>query len=136
MRLPVFVYGTTLLAHTQRLITGRTFPARPARLGGFRRGLVEGKLFPSLRREAGSQVFGALLEQVEHAHLDLLDLYEGERWERIRVEVEVGPGQTSPAWAWLLVGPYAQRVTDAPFDLDRYLSYDLEAFSDQLGLPR
>ncbi len=136
MPLPVFVYGTTLLAHTQRVITGRTFPSRPALLRGFRRGLVEGKLFPSLVRAAGGEVYGELLEQVDYPQLDLLDRYEGERWERIRVQVDLGLGQSRAAWAWLLVAPYDGWVTQQDFDLERYLSYDLEAFSDQLGLPR
>jgi gamma-glutamylcyclotransferase (GGCT)/AIG2-like uncharacterized protein YtfP len=136
MPLPIFVYGTTLLEHTQRVITGRTFPMRPAMLRGFRRGLVDGKLFPSLKPDHKGEVAGAVLEQVDYAHLDLLDRYEGECWERIRVEVELSPGAPTSAWAWLLKAPFDQRVTDKPFDLERYLSYDLEVFLDQLGLPR
>jgi gamma-glutamylcyclotransferase (GGCT)/AIG2-like uncharacterized protein YtfP len=136
MPLPIFVYGTTLLEHTQRVITGRTFPMCPAVLRGFSRGIVDGKLYPSLKRDPGGEVLGALLEQVDYGHLDLLDRYEGDCWERIRVTVELGPGQHSHAWAWLLVAPHDQRITDQPFDLERYLAYDLESYLDQLGLPR
>jgi hypothetical protein len=107
MPLKVLVNATTLPAHTQRIITGRTFPSWPALLRGFRRGLVAGKPFPSLGRETGGEVYGELLEQVHSPEFDLLDRHEGERWERLRVEVQLGPGHSQPAWVWLLGRPEA-----------------------------
>jgi gamma-glutamylcyclotransferase (GGCT)/AIG2-like uncharacterized protein YtfP len=127
MELPLFVYGTLQLPAIQRLLTGKVFPSRPARVAGFRRGLVRGERYPSLAPAPGSAVEGLLLEGVGAAALARLDAYEGPHYERIRAKAVTDSGSRA-CWLWLLRPEHLQRVTFEPFDLELFAARDLPGF--------
>lgn len=127
MELPVFVYGTLQLPLIQRLLTGKSFPAQPARVVGFRRGLVEGQRYPSLAPEPGGEVPGLLLREVSPAALARLDAYEGPEYERIQALAHTAAG-AEPCWLWLLRAEHRERVSREAFDLQLFIARDLAAF--------
>jgi gamma-glutamylcyclotransferase (GGCT)/AIG2-like uncharacterized protein YtfP len=127
--LPVFVYGTLLLAEIQRLITGKVFPSRPATLFGYRRGLVRGETYPSVEPDEGSTVEGLLLSGVDANSLRRLDAYEGQSYVRIQVPVrDETSGQLTTCWLWRLRPEVGAEITREAFDLALFVQRDLPAF--------
>lgn len=86
----LFVYGTLRDPERVRRLAGRTFPARPARLWGWR--LVPPERspsgYPEVEPAPGGRVEGLLLEGLDGRALRALDAYE-EGYVRRRVRVEV-----------------------------------------------
>jgi len=72
----LFVYGTLMDEARVLAVTGRTFPARAARLDGYRRN-TSGP-YPYVVPAARSHVDGLLLDGIDAASLDALDRYEDE----------------------------------------------------------
>src|SRR5439155_9200026 len=84
----LFVYGTLMDEERVFAVTGRRFPARPARLEGYRR-IMSGRGYPYVAPAPGSHVDGLLLEGIDAASLRALDRYEDEGTLYLRQRVEV-----------------------------------------------
>ncbi|HEV7733364.1 MAG TPA: gamma-glutamylcyclotransferase family protein [Candidatus Binatia bacterium] len=84
----LFVYGTLVDRSVQHRVTGRAFPARPARLTGWVRRTA---VYPYVVPSPGDGVDGVLLDDVDDASLARLDAYEdaGRLYERRQVTVMV-----------------------------------------------
>jgi gamma-glutamylcyclotransferase (GGCT)/AIG2-like uncharacterized protein YtfP len=124
----VFVYGTLLLTRIQRRVTGREFEATPARVLGFARRRVRGEAYPTLVPAEGTSVDGALLGGVDAIALAELDAYEGDSFERIRVQAARADGSLVAAWLWLLRESERHRASDEPWDLATFVARDLDRF--------
>lgn len=123
----IFVYGTLLLPVVQRRILGRSLAAEEAVLDGYARGVVRGQTYPSLRVAPGGETSGAVLSGVTAEDFDLLDAYEGDRYERVVVPVN-GKEEPRCAWVWLLRGPWQDLVTTEPWDLDVFIRDELDGY--------
>ncbi|MBD3245515.1 MAG: hypothetical protein GF333_00705 [Candidatus Omnitrophica bacterium] len=99
----LFVYGTLQFPEIMRNVTGKTFPARPARLQGYRRYRVRGDQtedpYPAVVKEKGV-VQGLLVSGIDEATLRKIDQYEGGEYTRkwVKVLSENGP---RPAWTYV-----------------------------------
>ena len=98
----VFLYGTLLDRAVLARRSGRplrgTLP-EIASLRGWRRVAMTVGPFPTLRRQAGGRVVGAL-HRAAAADAARLAAYEGPRYRLIRVAVATPRGQC-PAWTWI-----------------------------------
>lgn len=85
----LFVYGTLRDPARQERVTGRRFPARPARLRDYAR---RDAAYPYVIPSPGDVVDGLLLDDVDADALARLDVYEdaGHLYARRSVTVEVG----------------------------------------------
>ncbi len=88
---PLFVYGTLKDPRRLRALVGRSFPAQPAALLGWR--LVpphrSASGYPEVEPCEGERVEGLLLRGLDPEVLRVLDAYE-EGYVRRRVQVEAG----------------------------------------------
>lgn len=100
----VFGYATLTNPVVRYVVTGRPISTEPARLADHRR------VGRDLEPEEGEYVEGRVFE-VSPEELRRLDRYErlGERYERVRVELEDG----APAWIYLLLEPADDGVPEA-----------------------
>lgn len=103
-----FFYGTLMApAVLHRVIHGTTTPApwqrdllatRPALLHHYRRHKVAGADYPAIRRVPSASVRGSLVTGLNAQDMRRLDIFEGEQYVRVSVEVEVlaeeGGGET------------------------------------------
>lgn len=87
----LFVYGTLRDGACQRAVAGRTFPARPATLRGYRRVEPSGG-YPYLVADPHGVVDGIVLDDVDAAALRRLDRYEDEGRLYVRRSVTVAAG--------------------------------------------
>jgi len=99
----LFVYGTLCDPARVRALTGRTFPARPARLWGWRLVPPERSAsgYPEVEPAPGGGVEGLLLEGLDDRALQALDRYE-DGYVRLGVQVEV-EGRMVPAEVYVPV---------------------------------
>jgi gamma-glutamylcyclotransferase (GGCT)/AIG2-like uncharacterized protein YtfP len=106
----LFLYGTLLDPALLRKVAGRAVPLTPATLKGWRRVLLQGTRYPTIRRARGS--VGGGLAIVDRAALARLSAYEGPRYRLTRVVVCTARGNQA-AFAWIAPGG-----TLRPWDLE------------------
>nr|WP_294519291.1 gamma-glutamylcyclotransferase family protein [uncultured Rhodopila sp.] len=97
----LFLYGTLLDPHLLASFAGRDVPLLPATLPGWRRVVLQGTGYPTVRRARGT-VRGALAV-VDRGTLARLKVYEGRRYRLTRVVVDTARG-TGTAYAWIAPG--------------------------------
>jgi gamma-glutamylcyclotransferase (GGCT)/AIG2-like uncharacterized protein YtfP len=100
----LFLYGMLLAPVTLARRAGPTMPARltPALLAGWRRVVLRGTLWPTLRRDRTGRVSGAMLEP-SAAALTRLKVFEEPPYLRRRVVVATARGKTA-AFVWIAPG--------------------------------
>jgi gamma-glutamylcyclotransferase (GGCT)/AIG2-like uncharacterized protein YtfP len=91
----LFVYGTLL---GDRRFGGGT----PATLKGWRRVVLRGTRYPTLRRDRRGSVSGAVADVPSHV-LARLVAFEGPRYRLTRLVVHTASGKTG-AYAWIAPG--------------------------------
>lgn len=74
----LFVYGTLIDPICQRSVTGRVFPARPARLDGWRRVEPVTHGYPHLLPDPTATTDGVVLDGIDAPAWRALDDYEDE----------------------------------------------------------
>lgn len=116
-RTSLFVYGTLQQPETLRALIGRVPASRPARLSGFRRGLMKGRSYPGIVPAKGQCVDGRLLEGLTQPELQRLDDYEGEEYQRASVVVSLREQRVKPVTCdvYLVRKQVWERVTSEPF---------------------
>ncbi len=103
----LFVYGTLVDPSVQHRVTGRTFPARPARLHGWAQ---RAAAYPYVVPSPDDTVDGLLLDDVDAASMARLDAYEdaGRLYERREVTVLVDAAPvTCEVYVGLAIAPPA-----------------------------
>ena len=114
----LFVYGTLQIPERVKQIIGRAVCGEPATLDGYRCGLVERADFPGIVPEQSSQVQGQVLFGLTQPELALLDQYEGELYQRIRVNVQ--HNQQLVCWVYTMMPWAYARVTKEPWTIQWY----------------
>ncbi|MEZ5504849.1 MAG: gamma-glutamylcyclotransferase family protein [Gammaproteobacteria bacterium] len=119
MRHGLFVYGTLQLPEKLQSLLGRVPSLEPATLHGYRCGLVARADFPGIVPQPDSVVNCQVLAPLTQAELELLDQYEGELYQRLRVTVVADRG---PVTVWVYaIAPWAWgRVTDQAWTVEAY----------------
>ena len=87
----LFIYGTLRDPLVQQAVLGRTTPGTPAVIGSYGRFeiVLETGIYPIIRPQAGAEVHGLLIE-VTAEELSILDVYETDAYQRIRVILRSG----------------------------------------------
>jgi gamma-glutamylcyclotransferase (GGCT)/AIG2-like uncharacterized protein YtfP len=98
----LFVYGTLMDPEICRSLLGRTPLREPAELAGYERRTVRHASYPAITATAGTTVRGLLLRRISNSELAVLDDYEGDEYERIRVKARVNEIDVE-AWAYVWV---------------------------------
>ena len=82
----MFAYGTLLVDPIVEALLQRTVERRPAVLKDYKRFHIKGKPYPAIVRWKGGVVEGSVFE-VDRKEMELLDVYEGDDYERVVEEV-------------------------------------------------
>jgi gamma-glutamylcyclotransferase (GGCT)/AIG2-like uncharacterized protein YtfP len=87
----LFVYGTLMEPLVQRKVLGQTVSGQPDTLAGYEKNQLDlgGGVYPIIRRKAGGSVAGLVIT-VTPAELKLIDVYEGDAYQREKVELASG----------------------------------------------
>lgn len=123
----LYTYGTLQVAAIIEHIVGRPLVGEPARLAGYARFRVKGRVYPAIVEAAGGEVSGVLYAGLEAAELERLDFYEGELYERREVSVGEGPAQRTAA-TYVLRPEHRHELSDEPWDLEGFLRDHLDDY--------
>jgi gamma-glutamylcyclotransferase (GGCT)/AIG2-like uncharacterized protein YtfP len=123
----LYTYGTLQVAAIIERIVGRPLSGVPARLDGYARFRVRGRVYPAIVEAAGGEVSGVLYAGLEPAELDRLDFYEGDLYERREVSVWAG-AVAQRAATYVLRPALRHELSDEPWDLDGFLRDHLDDY--------
>lgn len=123
----LFVYGTLMAEPVMRSVCGRHFASTPATLHDFRRRRVSGEVYPAIIPCPGEKVDGALYCGLNATQLALLDVFEGDMYRRVVVDVKTGSGWRS-AHTYVMSPAYRHALTDEPWSLKGFLSEGIREF--------
>ncbi len=123
----LFAYGTLVVPAVLEALIERRPSSRPARLEGFARFRVRGAAYPGIVETPGGGVEGVVYEPLDDEALAVLDVFEGELYERRVVEVRLADASVA---AFTYVVPLRRRtqLSDEPWDLARFLRDELPAY--------
>lgn len=129
-----FTYGSLMCPEIMAEAAGRPCLGEPAELPGHARHPVAGEAYPGVVEAPGSQVAGILYRDLDAAALARLDAFEGEMYERRRVEVNrVGRGRVA-AWCYIVRPEFRNRLLPGDWDFEAFLAEGKRRFmADYLG---
>ncbi len=116
----LFAYGTLQIPEILERIIGRQLQGQRAELLGFRRGKVVRADFPGIVPDTAAAVSGWVLGPLSGADLKLLDLYEGELYQRILVTVQIAPQQQVQCWVYAMNRWAQHRVSTEDWNIEDY----------------
>ncbi len=87
-----FVYGTLQEKSVLEALLGRLPEVQEAVLGGYRRYLVVDEVYPGARpsSDENSEVSGLLLVGLTSHEMSIIDVFEGDEYQKLPVEVGGG----------------------------------------------
>jgi gamma-glutamylcyclotransferase (GGCT)/AIG2-like uncharacterized protein YtfP len=124
----VFAYGTLEIPAVMEAVTGRRFPGREARVVGFARHRLRGRLYPAAVPEPGAVLAGRLYESVDPGTLARLDRFEGRLYRRRRVCAELAGGGERLAEIYLLAEGRRGELLPEPWDREAFVKLHLGAY--------
>ena len=96
----LFTYGTLMVEDIFLSVTGQKFSSSSAYVMGYQRYQVRNKNYPGIILENG-MVSGQLYFNISQDIMKLIDEYEGEEYQRIKVEAYTNPTGVFTAWCYL-----------------------------------
>ncbi len=123
----LYTYGTLQVPAIIGHIVGRPLAGVPARLEGYARFRVRGRVYPAIVGAAGGEVSGMLYAGLEAAELERLDFYEGELYERREVSVWEG-AVAQRAATYVLRPELRHELSDEPWDFAGFLRDHLDEY--------
>lgn len=118
----LFAYGSLMSTDILEMVIHRAVEGQPASLSNYRRAKIVGQNYPGMVPEPDSEVNGWLYRNISLADLQKLDLFEGEMYHRILVELHLE--KSINAYTYILKDSYAHLLTDEEWSYDHFLSHD------------
>ena len=118
----LFTYGSLMSPDILEMVIHRFQVGEPAVLSNYRRAMIAGERYPGMIPQANSEVEGCLYQGISLADLQKLDVFEGEMYERVLVEVH----QRHPinAYSYILSDRCAHLLTDEEWSYDHFVKHD------------
>lgn len=124
----LFVYGTLMVPAIMRSVTGRPCMGISGRLYDHARYRIEGEYYPGLVPSPGDATDGLVYTGIDIEAVRRLDRFEGEMYQRTDVLVTLPDCAIVSAQTYLLRPEYAARLTDEPWDLERFKAREQDLF--------
>ncbi len=117
----LFAYGTLMDRQILAAVSGCRPEARPATLLDYCRYAVRGQAYPALVPSRGQSVSGIWYAGLPRHAWHALDLFEGEMYERIAVEVKSEDGQQLRAQTYLCKVAYRSLLEEEDWSYETFL---------------
>lgn len=116
----LFVYGTLMLPEIWHKVTRENKSHEKALLNGFFRSKLKGEVYPGIYRKNGCSVNGLIYYDVSHFTIEKLDMFEGERYRRIKVNATVN-GQSVQTETYVLSTNFHYLITEEEWNLEEFI---------------
>ena len=124
----LFCYGTLQIPEVIKTVTGRTHAGVTARLLDYAIYRVKTARYPGIVYSPDKETTGILYKGVSEEELKILDLFEGDLYERICLDVIKHNGKNQKAWVYVVPETQKEKLTHEPWHLKEFLEKDFEAF--------
>ncbi|MGE4400634.1 MAG: gamma-glutamylcyclotransferase family protein [Desulfobulbus sp.] len=124
----LFCYGTLQSPLVMKAVTGHSYNGQEAILNNWARFRVRGSEYPGIIRKEESSVTGKVYWDLDEPTMEKLDAFEGEKYERVIIQVTMADGTNMDAWAYAIKDDCRKMLSDDPWDFDRFMQYGLEKF--------
>jgi gamma-glutamylcyclotransferase (GGCT)/AIG2-like uncharacterized protein YtfP len=95
---------------------------------GYARKCVRGEHYPALFPASGGKGRGVFYPGISKLGWELLDEFEGDMYERQKVDVMLEGGGKVVAWTYVILPAYLNYVTNADWDFQRFLRNGIAPF--------
>lgn len=123
----LFTYGSLVFPAVMEAVTGRRFECVEARLHGYRRRMLRGRVYPGVRPDACETTTGRLYLGLDAATLACLDDFEGDEYERRQVVLDLDEDARA-AETYVLTRAAWPLLTDAPWRPERFTALHLPEY--------
>ncbi|KAF5754008.1 putative gamma-glutamyl cyclotransferase [Helianthus annuus] len=118
----VFVYGSLLADDVVQVLLNRVPQVSPAILNGYHRFSIKGRDYPAILPVENKKVTGRVLTGLSATELDILDMYEDDKYDKRVVDVSLlDASEVLQAYAY---------VWGNSTDPDLYGEWDFEEFKE------
>lgn len=117
----LFTYGTLQFDEVWRRVVGRDFPSTAAEARGFAAYRVVDADYPGMIPRAGATTPGTLYRGVDDVSLARLDMFEGDQYQRLRIEVVANEGQSIDCQAYVIPASKVDVLTGEPWSRESFL---------------
>jgi gamma-glutamylcyclotransferase (GGCT)/AIG2-like uncharacterized protein YtfP len=124
----LFAYGTLAVPAVLEAVTGRRFPGQEARLHGFARRCLRGRIYPAVVAAPGALAEGRLYDGLDPATLARLDRFEGPLYVRRQLDVEPEDGAARPAEIYVLAEGARAELRPEPWDPGAFVAQHLAQY--------
>ena len=128
MKNRLFCYGTLQIPEVMKAVTGQTFPGESARLPGHAIYRVKDAEYPGVIESADSQTSGVLYSGVNDEDLKVLDLFEGDLYERRLLKVNTKDSKSYHAWVYVISPKNRTHLTREAWHLKTFVKKGLDTF--------
>jgi gamma-glutamylcyclotransferase (GGCT)/AIG2-like uncharacterized protein YtfP len=111
-----------------KAVTGQAHEGQEAILEQWARFRVRDSEYPGIIRQEESSVSGKLYWEVDEASMAKLDAFEGDKYERVVVDVVLGNGTRAEAYVYAIRDDCRKMLSNDPWDFDRFIQNGLEKF--------
>lgn len=124
----LFCYGTLQSPLVMKAVTGAEYSGKEATLPEWARYRFQKTEYPGIIEEQGASVNGKLYWGITPDAIEKLDDFEGDKYERINVEVTLADGSKETAAAYAVKEECKGLLSSDYWDFDRFLQNGLERF--------
>lgn len=124
----LFCYGTLQSHMVMKAVTGQEFLGKAATLYNWARYRVKGSEYPGIMQEQDSVVTGKVYWGVAEEVMEKLDQFEGDKYERVLVQVTLADGSLAEAYVYAIRNDCRTMLSEDSWDFDRFLQNGLERF--------
>ena len=123
-----------MFADVVEALLGRSFASRPARLSGYARFSLRGRVYPAIVAREGSSIDGVLYEGLDGPTLTRLDEFEGETYERRTVDVRptsttgIATGEALSAEVYVIGSGELHLLEEEPWDPESFRALHSERY--------
>lgn len=127
-KIALFCYGTLQSSLVMKAVTGHEFAGQEATLNNWARFRVRDTEYPGIIPHQDSLVSGKLYWGLSDEVMKKLDAFEGDKYERVVVQVAKADGSYEKAYVYAIKEDCQQFLSSDPWDFDRFMQNGLEKF--------
>ena len=127
----LFAYGTLICEDIMQAVSGQRKGFEAASLQHYERRSVIEQPYPALIERADATVTGVVYRDISDDMWQRLDLFEGERFERRLVTVQLLDGGETEACVYVLLPEHWHIVRDSGWDFERFMKEGRGTFESQ-----
>jgi len=124
----VFTYGSLMIPSVMAAVTGKNFHMLKACLKEYARFKVKGESYPGIVYKTDAATDGVVHCDVDDLSLKLLDDFEGDRYKRLSVRVEVDRNGPLNAETYIFSPQHLHLLSSEQWDFEKFQKEHLQEF--------